>query len=288
MSAPVHKHWTGDVAALLRADPGFRLARVDPASTPGHGRRRRDCTGDLVAGADGLDRLQTRLHAAAVTGGEAGSVLLVLQGMDTSGKGGIVRHVVGTMDPQGVHAVAFGAPTADELAHDFLWRIRPHAPRPGMIAVFDRSHYEDVLAARVRGLADDAEVDRRFTAINEFERQLSDAGTRIIKVMLHISAGEQRDRLMDRLDRPDKRWKYTPADTDDRALWPAYMDAYQDVLDRTSTRAAPWYVVPADRKWYARLAVQALLLRALADIAPDWPVPDYDVDAEKERLRATR
>lgn len=287
MSAPQHRHWTGDVAALLRADRGFRLARVDPASTPGHGRRRRDCTAELVRGADGLDQLQSRLHAAAATGGDAPSVLLVLQGMDTSGKGGIVRHVVGAMNPQGVHTVAFGAPTPDELAHDFLWRIRPHVPRPGTISVFDRSHYEDVLIGRVRTLADAAEIDRRYTAITAFERELTDAGTRVLKVMLHISNGEQRDRLMDRLERSDKQWKYTPADTDDRMLWPAYMDAYQAMLDHTSTPDAPWYVIPADHKWYARLAVQALLLNTLHDITPDWPAPDYDVEAEKDRLRTT-
>ena len=156
-----------------------------------------------------------------------------------------------------------------------------------MIGVFDRSHYEDVLIGKVRELAPADEIERRYGAINDFEQELVDGGTRIVKVMLHISSKEQRDRLMERLDRPDKHWKYNPGDVDERAHWPAYMDAYQTVFDRTSTDAAPWFVVPANRKWYARLAVQALLLDALLDIAPRWPGASFDVDTERERLRAT-
>ena len=214
-------------------------------------------------------------------------MLLVLQGMDTAGKGGIVRHVIGAVDPQGVSLAAFKKPTPEELAHDFLWRVEKRVPEPGFIGVFDRSHYEDVLIGRVRHLADDAEIERRYGAINAFEKGLVDRGIRIVKVMLHISSDEQKARLAERLDRPDKYWKYNPADVDERALWPQYMDAYQTVFDRTSTPDAPWFVVPADRKWYARLAVQALLLDALEDIDPQWPAADFDVAVEKRRLAAT-
>ena len=204
--------------------------------------------------------------------------------MDTAGKGGIVRHVVGSVDPQGVELAAFKAPTKEELSHDFLWRIRPRVPGPGMIGVFDRSHYEDVLIGKVRELADDEEIERRYTAINDFEAGLAEAGGRIIKVMLNISPDEQKDRLMERLDRPDKYWKYNPGDVDERLMWPDYMRAYQTVFERTSTEVAPWYVVPADRKWYARIAVQRLLLNVLRDIDPQWPAADFDIDVERERL----
>ena len=160
-------------------------------------------------------------------------------------------------------------------------------PEPGFIGVFDRSHYEDVLIGRVRHLADDAEIERRYGAINAFEKGLVDRGIHIVKVMLHISSDEQKARLAERLDRPDKYWKYNPADVDERALWPQYMEAYQTVFDRTSTDAAPWFVIPANAKWYARLAVQELLLAALEDIDPQWPSADFDVEAEKKRLAAS-
>jgi len=279
------KHWTGDVGTLLRVGKGFRLDRVDANDTPGYGRRKRDSIDDLVAGADELSELQERLYASSDVSGAA--VLLVLQAMDTAGKGGIIRHVVGSVDPQGVQLAAFKAPTSEELAHDFLWRIRAQVPEAGKIGVFDRSHYEDVLIGKVRELAPADEIERRYGAINDFEQELTDAGVRIVKVMLHISPDEQRDRLEERLDRPDKQWKYHPGDVDERMLWPAYMDAFQTVFDRTSTPQAPWYVVPANRKWYARLAVQSLLLGTLLDIDPHWPAPTYDVEAERERLLAT-
>ncbi|MEQ6899045.1 PPK2 family polyphosphate kinase [Microbacterium sp. KR10-403] len=285
MTPKSQKHWTGDVGELLRVGKGFRLDRVDANDTPGYGRRKRDSTDDLVSGADELSELQERLFAASDSSDAA--VLLVLQAMDTAGKGGIIRHVVGSVDPQGVQLAAFKKPTDEELAHDFLWRIRAHVPEPGKIGVFDRSHYEDVLIGKVRELAPADEIERRYGAIIDFEKELTDAGVRIVKVMLHISPSEQRDRLEERLDRPDKQWKYRPGDVDERMLWPAYMDAYQTVFDRTSTPNAPWYVVPANRKWYARLAVQSLLLGALLDIDPRWPAPDYDVAAERERLLAS-
>src|SRR5690606_18330914 len=234
-----------------------------------------------------LSELQERLFAGSRAGEATDAVLLVLQAMDTAGKGGIVRHVVGGVDPQGVELAAFKAPTPEELAHDFLWRIEKRVPRPGFIGVFDRSHYEDVLIGRVRGLAAPAEIERRYDAIVAFERRVAASGIRIIKVMLHISSDEQKRRLAERLDRPDKHWKYNPGDIDERMGWDAYMAAYRTVFERTAAPEAPWYVVPANHKWYARLAVQELLIAALEDIDPQWPAADFDVEAEKKRLAAS-
>lgn len=283
MSEPT-SNWTTDPAPLLRAGEGFRLGEVDPESTPGYDGDKKSGKKDLEALSAELNDLQERLFAAHHDEDSGPAVLLVLQAMDTAGKGGIVRHVVGAVDPQGVELAAFKKPTEEELAHDFLWRIRPRVPGPGMIGVFDRSHYEDVLIGRVRELADGAEIERRYSAINDFEAELVAAGVHIVKVMLHISPDEQKERLAERLDRADKHWKYNPGDVEERLLWPDYMDAYQAAFDRTSTEATPWFVVPANRKWYARLAVQRLLLDVLKDIDPQWPAADFDVEVEKKRL----
>ncbi|MFS0866557.1 PPK2 family polyphosphate kinase [Microbacterium sp. 179-B 1A2 NHS] len=287
MTATSQKHWTGDPSPLLRVGEGFRLSDVDPDATPGYERGKKSGAEDLAAGAAQFDELQERLFAQSRVQDGSPAVLLVLQAMDSAGKGGIVRHVIGATDPQGVHLTAFKKPTDEELGHDFLWRIEKEVPGPGYIGVFDRSHYEDVLIGRVRGLAPADEIERRYVAINEFENRLAGRGVHLVKVMLHISGDEQKSRLMERLERPDKHWKYNPGDVDERQEWPAYMAAYQHVFDRTSTDAAPWFVVPANAKWYARLAVQALLLDALERIDPQWPTADFDVQAEKARLAAT-
>ncbi len=287
MTARSQKHWSADPADILRADPGFRLADLDPSSTPGYEEGKSSGRSDLEAGADELDELQERLYAQSRIQEDAPAVLLVLQAMDSAGKGGIVRHVAGSVDPQGIALAAFKKPTPEELAHDFLWRIDKRVPAPGLIGVFDRSHYEDVLIGRVRALAPAEEIERRYGAIVDFEKGLTDRGIRLVKVMLHISADEQKERLRERLDRPDKHWKYNPGDVDERQRWDEYMAAYQTVFERTSTPNAPWHVVPANRKWYARLAVQALLLDALEDVDPQWPAADFDVEAEKVRLAAT-
>jgi PPK2 family polyphosphate:nucleotide phosphotransferase len=287
MIASSQKHWSGDVAELLRVGEGFSLADVDPRSTPGYEKDKVHAAEDLKAGAHELDEYQERLYARSRVDATDAAVLLVLQAMDSAGKGGIIRHVVGSVDPQGVLLAAFKKPTPEELEHDFLWRVEKRLPESGIIGVFDRSHYEDVLIGRVRELAPAAEIERRYGAINAFEKRVADSGTRIVKVMLHISRDEQKSRLMERLERPDKHWKYNPGDVDERELWPSYMEAYQTVFDRTSTEHAPWYVVPADRKWYARLAVQNLLLEALEDIDPHWPAATFDVAAEKKRLAAS-
>ena len=204
--------------------------------------------------------------------------------MDTSGKGGVLRHTVGLMDPQGIKITSFKAPTEEERSHDFLWRIQKAVPQPGYVGVFDRSHYEDVLIARVRELAPPDEIERRYGAINDFERELTDGGTRIVKCMLHVSAEEQKNRLLARLDDPTKHWKYNPSDVDERALWPAYRQAYEIALERTNTDVAPWHVVPSDKKWARDLAIGRLLLETLQDLDPQWPKADFDVEAEKKRL----
>lgn len=287
MIASSQKHWIGDVADLLRVDEGFVLADVDTRSTPGYAKDKVHAAEDLKAGARELDEYQERLFARSRVDATDAAVLLVLQAMDSAGKGGIIRHVVGSVDPQGVVLSAFKKPTPEELEHDFLWRVEQRLPASGLIGVFDRSHYEDVLIGRVRQLAPAEEIERRYTAINDFEKRLTQTGTRVVKVMLHISPDEQKSRLMERLERPDKHWKYNPGDVDERELWPSYMAAYQTVFERTSTEHAPWQVVPADRKWYARLAVQHLLLEALEEIDPHWPAATFDVEAEKKRLTAS-
>ncbi|MBX9719163.1 MAG: polyphosphate kinase 2 family protein [Microbacteriaceae bacterium] len=271
---------------LLRARAPFRLEAVECAATPGIAASKKRAEQLLARGAEHLSRLQEKLFAAS-RGGDSRRVLLVLQAMDTAGKGGIVRHVVGAVDPQGVQLAAFKKPTDEELAHHFLWRIEQKLPTPGMIGVFDRSHYEDVLIGRVRGLAPADEIERRYGEIVDFESRLADDGVSIVKVMLHISRDEQKQRLNERLERPDKRWKYNPGDVDERTLWDDYQRAYQNAIERTDADHAPWFVVPADRKWYARLAVQSLLITALEGIDPQWPVADFSVEQEMSRLASS-
>jgi len=270
-------------SVLLRAGAGFRLEDVDPDATPGFSGTKEEGSAALPASDGELDALQERLFAASRVGARD-SILLILQAMDTAGKGGIVRHVMGSVDPQGIHHHAFKAPTEEERAHDFLWRVERELPEAGIIGVFDRSHYEDVLVQRVRGLAAPKEIERRYAAIREFEELVAGGGTRILKVMLHISKDEQRDRLLERLDRPDKHWKFSPGDIDERRRWDDYMEAYGIAIERTRTDDAPWYVVPANKKWYARIAVQQLLIDALHAIDPQWPAAGFDVAEQRRRL----
>ena len=268
---------------LLRVGPDVVLSSIDPGASPGFLGDKAAGRVALAAGGAEFAELQEKLFAASRFG-DTRTVLLVLQAMDTAGKGGIVKHVVGSVDPQGVHIHSFKAPTDEEKKHDFLWRVRPQLPGKGMIGVFDRSHYEAVLIHRVRALSTPEEVEERYGIITEFEKEVVASGTTMVKVMLHISAEEQKARLAARLEDPAKHWKYNPGDVDERALWPKYMEAYEIAIQRTTTDAAPWYVVPADHKWYARLAVQQLLLEALRGLKLEWPVADYDVEVEKKRL----
>ncbi|MCQ6271512.1 polyphosphate kinase 2 family protein [Pseudarthrobacter sp. R1] len=267
----------------LRAGEGFSLASVDPDSTPGYSGSKVDGKALLADLDDELGELQEKLFAESRFGGRK-RILLILQAMDTAGKGGIVNHVMAAMDPQGVQFKAFKAPTDEEKSYDFLWRIEKEVPAAGMVGVFDRSHYEDVLIHRVHGWTSPDEIKRRYGAINEFEARLRDSGTKVVKVMLHISGEEQKARLLARLDDPAKHWKYSRGDLDERAFWEDYMDAYQAAIDETSTPDAPWHVVPANKKWYARIAVQQLLLGALAGLNLEWPKAGFDVPTERELI----
>ncbi|MFG3021351.1 polyphosphate kinase 2 family protein [Streptomyces sp. NPDC048254] len=277
------------------SDPALRdLLRLPVGERPGLDAHPAD---DRPAGPDGkaaartataelserLTDLQERLWAAG-TAGDRRRVLLVLQGMDTSGKGGTVRHVIGHLDPAGCRVRAFKAPTEDERRHDFLWRVRRVLPQQGEIGIFDRSHYEDVLVARVHGLAPPTEIESRYSRINAFEQELTDAGTTVVKCFLHLSYGEQKRRLLARLDNPDKHWKFSPEDIEDRALWPAFQEAYEIAMERCSTPAAPWYRVPADHKWYRNWAIGRLLLEHLEQLDPRYPKADFDVAECRERL----
>lgn len=269
--------------------PNFRIDQVDPDSTPGFDGDDDDLEDAFEDPDKELQELQKMLHANATVGTEnTGSLLVILQGTDTSGKGGVVRHVFGVFPPIGLDLANFGRPTDEELAHDFLWRIRPHAPKPGRIAVWDRSHYEDVLVQRVHDMVTPEEIERRYGAITDFEWEMAQQGTRIIKVMLHISKEFQAENLAERLERKDKRWKYDPNDVTDRAYWDQYQEAFQLALTRTSTAYAPWYCVPSDNKDYARMVVKYLVLDALRSMDLDWPEVDFDPAAELARLRDSR
>lgn len=276
--------WDVPAIEAVRVTPDTRVSGLDTRDTPGF-------VGDKELGEKLLEErgaylssLQEKLYANGRSEHEHRSVLLVLQGMDTAGKGGMVRHVIGHVDPQGVDHASFGVPTAEEKRHHYLWRIRKALPRNGQIGVFDRSHYEDVLVVRVHNLVPPAEWEPRYDEINHFERELVDAGTTLVKVAMFVSLDEQKERLAERLDRPDKHWKYNPGDVTERGYWPKYQEAYQAMLDRTSTDYAPWHVVPCDRKWYGRLAVTELLIDALERLDLDWPPAKFDIEVEKARL----
>jgi PPK2 family polyphosphate:nucleotide phosphotransferase len=259
---------------LHRIEPGTRveLAALDPGDTsaaPGDKDDTLDATEALVAR---LADLQELLWA----NGQA-RVLVVLQGLDTSGKGGTIEHVLGGMNPAGVHVTSFKAPTSTELARDYLWRVHQHVPADGEIAVFDRSHYEDVLIVRVEQLVPEDRWRRRYDQINAFERLLVDEGTTIVKLFLNISRDEQRERLQARLDEPEKRWKFHLDDLDVRARWDDYQAAIDEMLERTSTEHAPWRVIPADKKWYRNWAAAAILADALEGLGLTWPEPEEDL-----------
>lgn len=278
------------LSQLLRVPAGpVSLEDFDAAATPGYpGTGKKDAEKRTEGLAAELSDLQERLFANGKADPEQSPrVLVVLQGMDTSGKGGIVRHAMGLVDPQGVALKSFKAPTEEERKHHYLWRIRQALPGPGLIGVFDRSHYEDVLVVRVEQLVPEAEWSKRYAEINEFEAELVASGTRLIKCMLNVSFEEQKARLAARLADESKYWKYNPGDVDARSKWPAYMEAYGAVLQECNTAVAPWHVIPADRKWYRNWAVAELLRENLAGLALPWPKPDYDVTVERQRVDAS-
>lgn len=273
---------------LLRIPGGERpdLSSYDAAATPGGPRNKAEGVAAVARMGEHLAGLQERLWAAG-SAGDRRRVLLILQGMDTSGKGGTVKHVIGQFNPSGCRIKAFKAPTKEELDHSFLWRIAKALPQSGEIGIFDRSQYEDVLIARVRELVPRDQLGRRYGQINRFEKSLADDGVVIVKCFLRISYEQQRRRLLERLDNPDKHWKFNTGDIEERALWPAYQEAYEIALERCSTDAAPWFLVPADRKWYRNWAVSKLLWEHLAAIDPQYPKADFDVEEARGRLLAT-
>ena len=274
---------------LLRLPAGpVDLTDLDPSATPGFSGKKSDAPPATEALAPELGDLQERLYAAGRSSeDDAPRILVVLQGMDTSGKGGAIRHAIGLVDPQGVRITAFKAPTEQERNQHYLARIERELPTPGMIGIFDRSHYEDVLVARVNGLVPDEVWQARYAEINDFEQRLVDDGTVLIKCFLHISSAEQKERLLARLEDPSKHWKYNPGDVDVRAQWHDYQAAYTDALERCSTQHAPWYVIPSDRKWYRNWAVAQLLVEHLRAMDLTWPVADFDVEVEKVRVAAS-
>jgi PPK2 family polyphosphate:nucleotide phosphotransferase len=278
---------TSPLRDLLRHEVGRPLKKYDTNGAPGYpGRGKPDAPKLTAALGPVLSEWQERLFAEGKEGGRR-NVLVVLQGLDTSGKGGVVRHTFGLVDPQGLKLASFKQPTKEELSHHFLWRIRRALPGRGLIGVFDRSHYEDVLVQRVDEIVPPEVWGKRYDEINKFEAGLAASGTTIIKCFLHISAGEQQGRLLARLKDPTKYWKYSPGDVDVRGQWNEYTAAYQDALDRCSTDVAPWYVVPSDRKWYRNWAVATLLLEHLQALDPAWPPADFDVAAEIARVKAS-
>ena len=275
---------TDSVAELLRLPLGpVDLAAIDPRGIPGFDGDKAAGKRALAALGAPLADLQERLYAESKAGGTR-RILIVLQGMDTSGKGGVVRHSLADLDPQGIALASFKAPTDQEREHDFLWRIEQRLPATGMVGVFDRSHYEDVLIARVRALVEESEIECRYDAINEFETRVVADGVTVVKCMLHISKEQQKERLLARLDDLTKHWKFNPGDIDERSKWDDYQQAYERALERCNTSPAPWYVIPSDRKWYRNWAIAKLLLEHLQVLGPQWPVADFDVEEQKARL----
>jgi PPK2 family polyphosphate:nucleotide phosphotransferase len=273
-----------DVRELLRARPvdgQFRMAGVDPDSTPGLKGGKKKAERDIEKGVGLLFELHERLYAERKR-----SLLVVLQGMDTAGKDGTVTHVMRNFNPEGVLITSFKAPTPQEKRQGFLWRIRRRLPEQGYIGIFNRSHYEDVLIARVHSLARPQVIERRYGQINAFEAALARSGTTVVKFCLHISYAEQRKRLIDRLKDPDKHWKFNEHDIDERAYWDDYMSAYGLAVASCSTAAAPWYVIPADDKLYRNWAVTNILLETLRDMDPMYPRPKLDIPRLMKRLKA--
>jgi PPK2 family polyphosphate:nucleotide phosphotransferase len=259
-------------AARFRIEPGKRshLDRRDPGDLKAFPNRKA-AEKQSVKDGETVDALQDRLYAE-----QKRALLVVLQGIDTGGKDGTIKHVFKEAGPLGVSVTAFKKPSEEELAHDFLWRAHLAAPRRGFIGIFNRSHYEDVLVGRVRKLAPASEIEARYGQINAFEKILSENGTTILKFMLHISKDEQRERLQARLDEKKSRWKFNPADLDDRKLWDQYAAAYETMLDKCSTKRAPWHVIPADHKWARNAAIAAIVRETLEDMDPQYPKPDWD------------
>ncbi|MEM1092974.1 MAG: polyphosphate kinase 2 family protein [Bacteroidota bacterium] len=257
-------------AYRVPSDGTFRLASV-PTDVDG-GLDKEEAKDQTKANIEASAELQERLWAE-----DQQSLLIAIQAMDTGGKDSLIRNVTRGLNPQGVTVTSFKAPTKEELEHDFLWRIHDHTPAKGEIAIFNRSHYEDVMIVKVHGWAPPEIIERRYTHINTFEQLLADSGTKVVKVYLHISKDYQKERLQRRLRRPDKHWKFNPADLDERKLWDEYMVVIEEAMNRCSTEAAPWYVVPAQTRWYRDLLVSQLMLDTLRAMDPQYPAPNFDI-----------
>jgi PPK2 family polyphosphate:nucleotide phosphotransferase len=256
-----------------RLEPGNRvdLGEWDPNDESAFPEGKNEGRKQLLELNETLEELQELLYAE-----HKHRVLIVLQAMDTGGKDGTIRHVFEGVNPQGVRVASFKKPTLEELDHDFLWRVHKQVPGKGEIVVFNRSHYEDVLVVRVHNLAPKEVWSKRYDHINGFERMLVDEGTTILKFFLHIDLDEQKERLQARLDEPNKRWKFNPDDLEERKLWPKYVKAYEDAISKTSTSWAPWYIVPANRKWYRNLVVGTVVIEALEDLNMRHAEPQFD------------
>jgi PPK2 family polyphosphate:nucleotide phosphotransferase len=262
------------VSALYRVEPetAVALADQDPADT-GEYEDADEARAELARVTERIADLQARLYAE-----EERSLLVVLQGIDAAGKDSSVKHVFSASNPQGVRVYSFKQPSNEESAHDFLWRYHQHTPSKGMIHVFNRSHYEDVLVVRVKGLVEEERWRSRFDSINDFERMLAREGTTIVKFFLHISKDAQMDRFRERLERQDKHYKFSANDVRERRNWDAYQQAYEDALRGTSTEWAPWYMVPSDHKWFRNLVVAQTVADVLEEMAPKWPEPEEDLE----------
>ncbi len=262
------------MAQPLTLPPGerFQLGHFDPNNT-GPYTSKTEAKEQIAHNLQRLNTLQEMLYAQGKH-----ALLIVLQAMDAGGKDSTIKHVMGAFNPQGVQVVPFKVPTEEELAHDFLWRVHKAVPRRGMIGIFNRSHYEDVLVVRVKGLVPKEVWQGRYAHINHFERLLADSGVTIVKFFLHISKEEQKERLLARQQRPDKQWKFAPGDLEERKRWDAYMAAFEDALTRCNTPYAPWYVIPANRKWYRNLAVSQVLIETLEKLDLRYPDPPPDIE----------
>ena len=261
----------------------IRLKDFDPAETYGYekGHEKDDRDEALMAKTTArLDELQYMLYAEVKR-----SVLLVLQGMDTSGKDGTIRHVMSGASPQSCKVTSFKQPTSRELAHDFLWRIHKAVPEKGNIGIFNRSHYEDVLVVRVHKLVPKSVWSERYDEINRFDKYLTENGTTILKFFLHISKDEQKRRIEERIANPNKHWKLSEADLKEREFWDDYTEAYEDAIHNCNTKHAPWYIIPADHKWFRNLAVSRILVETLEKMDPKYPTPELDIARMKRLLK---
>lgn len=267
---------------MVKPGAKVRLGKIDPSYCGKH-ESRLSAAAETAKQVKRMDRLQYLMFAGA-----SRSLLIVLQGLDAAGKDGVIRHLFTGMNPQGTREFGFKEPTHEELAHDFLWRVHRCVPRKGDVAIFNRSHYEDVLVVRVHKLVPRSVWSRRYDAINAFERMLIDNGTHILKFYLHISKDEQLARFRLRLEDPERQWKISESDYTERDLWPKYIEAYEDAIAQTSTKKAPWYVIPSDHKWFRNLAISQIVADAMDEMGLRVPAPRVELAAIRQKYHAAK